>query len=384
LKHRWPAGNTDFALYADFQGVKRTELYSALKSSPLAAQLDPLSPLQKRCVQAFLASARELAIASMGPRQLTLLHFDWQKLDVAPGACFTVALGHTRVELPAAQEAYKVGSQLALVDSGWIFLGSADAVMAAQAANSSEKAWPVALDLTAHRYVSFTFQIAGKGSGHGGLTISPEIFRFETRAQLAEEQLAVDTERQVRDLLTASNLAQTASSQPVKLERQGKSLLGFLEIRGGGAEQAQGLGAVSALILGNVRKYVQNAKKAEALNTVGEIAKRYTTSLGSALLAKSSKKLFSLPAVPKVIPSGEKYQSTRDEWQHWDKIGFFVADPQYYQYEVTTSQGGTLAEVVARGDLDGDGKRATFVLQLKLEGNEVLIAPTIQETDPDE
>jgi hypothetical protein len=38
----------------------------------------------------------------------------------------------------------------------------------------------------------------------------------------------------------------------------------------------------------------------------------------------------------------------------------------------------------AHGDLNGDGKAATFIVRGQVKGGQLLIAPSIEETDPEE
>jgi hypothetical protein len=90
--------------------------------------------------------------------------------------------------------------------------------------------------------------------------------------------------------------------------------------------------------------------------------------------------------VPKTVPSGVKYASTPADWQAWAPIQFTMDAPQYYQYEVKAAKDGMSAEVVAHGDLDGDGKVSTFRLGLKIDPKtrDLLIEPSIDEQDPTE
>jgi hypothetical protein len=65
--------------------------------------------------------------------------------------------------------------------------------------------------------------------------------------------------------------------------------------------------------------------------------------------------------------------------------------PQYYQYEVVAAKDGKSAEVIARGDLDGNGKQSRLSLKLTLDAKTGAVtistaspklAPSIEETDP--
>jgi len=103
--------------------------------------------------------------------------------------------------------------------------------------------------------------------------------------------------------------------------------------------------------------------------------------------ALGKKKLFSFAAVPKAVPRAMKYQSTPDDWKPWASIGFSMEEPQYFQYEVRAARDGQSAEILARGDLNGDGKTSLFRLEVAVDPKDhrtLMIAPALEETDPEE
>jgi hypothetical protein len=138
------------------------------------------------------------------------------------------------------------------------------------------------------------------------------------------------------------------------------------------------------------------AKTAEAKNTVTHIAKALMAwwdaedKAGPARAKNAKKKLFSLPAVPKTVPRGQKYQSSSADWTPWSKIHFEMSSPQYFQYEVRAAKDGESAEVIAHGDLDGDGKTSTFKVMLRVQrgassaDDRLVATPEITEQDPEE
>jgi hypothetical protein len=103
-------------------------------------------------------------------------------------------------------------------------------------------------------------------------------------------------------------------------------------------------------------------------------------------VSRASKKLFSVPATPKVIPRGAKYQSSREDWTPWARLRFEMSSPQYFQYELRAAKDGESADIIARGDLNGDGKPSMFVLHVSIKrpADVIVVAPSIAETDPDE
>lgn len=135
-----------------------------------------------------------------------------------------------------------------------------------------------------------------------------------------------------------------------------------------------------------VRRYIQDAKTAEARNVIGEIAVAYGTALQEPPPAgkkAAPKKLVSLPAVPATVPRGTKYQSSANDWQAWAPIHFSFSEPQYFQYEVVAAKDGKSAEIFARGDLNGDGKSSLYRIKIELDPKTgQLTASKPSETDP--
>ena len=167
------------------------------------------------------------------------------------------------------------------------------------------------------------------------------------------------------------------------------------------------VGILAALAIYGVRKYMANAKTAEARNGIGQMAKDAVTAYykegmaGTVLplgeVATVSNKLCpSATAVPAALTSvaGQKYQSSPSEWSGpgWDCIHFSMNDPQYYQYNYTltgdpATAGSTFA-CTASGDLDADTTPSLFTMRggVQAEGNTLVAtaAPNLEESAPDE
>ena len=167
------------------------------------------------------------------------------------------------------------------------------------------------------------------------------------------------------------------------------------------------IGVLAALAIYGVRKYIANAKTAEARMAVGRIAKDAssaynkenmgtsvlaigtTTTLTNALCGASS---VSVPSTKDLI-KGMKYQSKPTEWggdqsSGWACLHFSMQDPQYFMYTYQAS--ATNFSAVANGDLNGDGSVSTFSLAGGIQnagasgGAVVTIAPSIQEINPED
>lgn len=150
---------------------------------------------------------------------------------------------------------------------------------------------------------------------------------------------------------------------------------------------------LTTLAVHGVRKYIANAKQAEARNSLGQIARNAIAAaddvdaLGTSLPAHGRV----CPSVRSPVPSsledvsGKKYKSTALQWQAdpgWSCLHFALSSPQYYQYSYTSTPVSFAA--MARGDLDGDGRPSTFELDGRLENGLLHVAPAIKEIDPDE
>lgn len=86
---------------------------------------------------------------------------------------------------------------------------------------------------------------------------------------------------------------------------------------------------------------------------------------------------------------GRKYQSNSMDWavSPWKDLGFSIVQPQCYQYSFEAQGSGATAraQVTAKGDLDGDGTRSLYTLQiLPDESLTAKVAKDMQRTDPEE
>jgi type IV pilus assembly protein PilA len=180
------------------------------------------------------------------------------------------------------------------------------------------------------------------------------------------------------------------------------------------------VGVLAVLAIYGVRKYIANAKTAEARNSLGQMSKDAATQyekegMAPAVLGLGAstgitrrlceKASATIPAAKGSI-QGQKYQSTPVEW-NVDGAGgtggvpagfaclkFVLDQPQYYMYgyTATTPSLGAATETftaTANGDLNGDGVLSTFsvsgTIQAGASGGLVLtVAPNIAETNPEE
>ena len=168
------------------------------------------------------------------------------------------------------------------------------------------------------------------------------------------------------------------------------------------------VGVLAALAIYGVRKYIANAKTAEARNSLGQMAKDISAgydreAMPGTVVALGQNALNSnqlCPSVTKTVPSattqvqGKKYQSDPNEWNNngWECVKFTMKDPQYYVYNYTTTAvtgAGATFTGAAAGDLNGDQTMSAFTIlgQIQAGGGgklELTIAPNITEVNPTE
>jgi type IV pilus assembly protein PilA len=170
------------------------------------------------------------------------------------------------------------------------------------------------------------------------------------------------------------------------------------------------IGVLAVLAIYGVRKYIANAKTAEARNSLGQIAKDAQTHYESEGLSPtiltpgtSTAVLRALctgttgDAVPTAgAPKGMKYQSAGVDWASatpnasvgWYCLKFELDQPQYYAYTYVTSGSAAAGDgftATANGDLNGDGVQSTFTMLGSINTSMILnLAPNIGETLPEE
>jgi type IV pilus assembly protein PilA len=170
------------------------------------------------------------------------------------------------------------------------------------------------------------------------------------------------------------------------------------------------VGILAVLAIYGVRKYIANAKTAEARNSLGQIGKDVAAeyekeSMSGALLSQSNSAGFSRAmcgsegsTVPgsKSSIQGAKYQSSPADWNAgagtnvgFACLKFSIDQPQYYMYSYKVSGSGSQVgdsfTATANGDLNGDGVLSTFTLLGQVGSGFVLnTAPNIGEVSPEE
>jgi len=176
------------------------------------------------------------------------------------------------------------------------------------------------------------------------------------------------------------------------------------------------VGILASLAAYGVRKYVANAKTAEAMNSLGQISKDSATAfekeslVASVLGGKTSTGITRAlcASATQTVPSsialiqGKKYQSNQGASKDWsfDEVTnkgfsclkFSMSAPQYYLYNYTSdgnpsatpSVQGTEFTATANGDLNGDGITSTFQAIGAVTSSSLYVSPSLLVTDPGE
>jgi type IV pilus assembly protein PilA len=157
------------------------------------------------------------------------------------------------------------------------------------------------------------------------------------------------------------------------------------------------MSTLGVIAIYGVRKYIANAKMAEARNTLGQIAKDASSAYEDegVLPSKGPARGKLCPSASLPVPadarkvSGMKFQSDPSDWKvdaarnaGFSCLKFSMTAPQYFQYNYTAS--ATAMTASARGDLNGDGVFSYFELKGEVNSGIFVVAPALTETNPDE
>jgi len=174
------------------------------------------------------------------------------------------------------------------------------------------------------------------------------------------------------------------------------------------------VGILAVLAIYGVRKYLANAKTAEARNSLGQIAKGQASSYESESMTSNMLPMGQSAALSRAlcasdpgnpVPAltsiqGKKYQSSPADWNKGSGSGttrpsgfaclkFTMDQPQYYSYSYTsTGTNGAVNDTftaTANGDLNGDGVYSTFSITGSINSSYTLnMAPNMLEVNPEE
>jgi len=173
------------------------------------------------------------------------------------------------------------------------------------------------------------------------------------------------------------------------------------------------VGVLAVLAVYGVRKYIANAKTAEAKNSLGQIGKDAATALEREIISPAVLSVGGTAALTRrqclsagqTVPNGAglirgmKYQPNPGVTSDYNYdsaaagVGFYclkfeMSTPQYYMYnyqsDASATTIGTNMTATANGDLNGDSTLSTFSLAGAITAGQLRLAPSIAEILPEE
>lgn len=394
----------------------------ALRAAPIYAQalaaLAVFDGAQKRvddfharCGINLLETIDEVVYARTGAGEtddVTLAHV--RADDAAVLRCAASLLDGKPSRLEGAPAVRFVSGEtpgVAVVASGVTIIGTENHVSAALGAlRAHATALPEparALDLGPAAVVSFSVSGAGYGgisSGSGVIEMDASHVALRAVAGFPSAAEASAFAAQAHTGISGASLELGAAPggagealrdylTRIHIDTDGPRVRGGLELQGGAQAQTQLVSTLSAVGIYAVRRYLTQAKLAEAKNTVSAIARDLAAYMEMADARGKHPARFppSAPPTPAQVPSGNKFRPDASTWSHptWKAIHFEMEMPMYYSYEIITSKDGRTATVRAHGDLNGDGKLSTIERAVTLaKDGSVTVAPKLELKDESE
>lgn len=384
--------NAFFVSRIDGKVLRAAPIYatamSAIQAFPMAQ--GRIDDFNGRCGLNLLDVIDEAVLAKIGTsddEDVTLVRF--HAGDAAVLRCVT-GLFHGKPATIGNDPAVRFGSRtVAVVVEGITIIGvEANVSAAIKAIRAHEAGVPKparALDIGPSTVASFALSgpgPAGISSGAGVFEMDDHHLALRVDGSVASADQATSLVQQARAAIDGAKAELGAAPEGagealrgylsrVKVSADGERLHAEMEIAGGAEAQAALVGTLSAVSIYAVRRYLAQAKLAEAKNTVGAISRGLIAymEMESANGKRPTRFPSSAPATPAKAPSGTKFVPDESTWSHptWKALRFEMTMPMYYSYEVSVAKDGKTATVRAHGDLDGDGKLSTIEQTLTID-----------------
>ncbi len=404
FRSHWPQDWTGGALYIDMERLARTELVRTLTPRILdVLSGGKFTKQQTACFEGALMGAREIAVAIDKDGSLVLARFAPESMKESPRECVQAMTEGKAAPPDGAQEAWTIGDTIVVLKPGLLVIGPRALVTSALdgARRNKPATLPAGLALAKDRLVAIDLPFSEERgyAARATLEATSEHVRIDAVLTAKDEQAAralegtfkegVDSFAKLARKPEPNGPAMQRLHQAFQMKRDGGRISLTFDLREPAVDQVRDFMAATSV---GIAQYVTNSKIAEAKNALTFIAKYYVewweTERENGLDGKPKPrpKLISFPAVPKTVPRGTSHQTSAADWKPWAPIHFEMAAPQRFQYEVRAAKNGESAEVIARGDLDGNGKTSLFRIKLEIDrkANRMVVAPGIEEQDPDE
>ncbi len=374
-----PSATDVLAVYADLEGAMKLDLARGLLPQ-VQQMVGAEAPEWKDCVTAMVSHAHELVVGGDGSDDggsLVTLRLAAGSAHDALRTCAAAAGSAPAIAMNGADEGFGNADRATIRRGDVLVVGDPTAVK--RLLDAKPVAWPADLALAPDVYLAAIGH--GEGvTGRGQLTFTGTKLLGVADITLPDENTARGATQHTAllkgftipglDAPTAGILKHVLDSAHV--EQKGKTLSVIVDLEEGPADQARDIGGVASAAMFGVRQYITDSKKVEAISAVRYIGKSYATlwegePIDGKPTGKKLTKLHSFPAVPKEVPRGITYESKPADWKGWKELHFEIGEPQRYQYEIKAAKDGKSADIIARGDLDGDGKTSEIKLHVEVD-----------------
>ncbi len=391
LARAWPfAQPPDLAVYVDVAGLRRTGLAASLARALGPVLNDFAATPSGICAASAWKGASEAAVGGGDDGFVWVARF-----DAAPPLDVCVSLG-TPTQVEGASRALDLGDNGVAAVMGNVVVAGPPVLVAAAMKGAGSPSALADLSLDTDQYVAARLENrAPPISARGTLLAADQRFLIDVGGTAPE-----GASMQAQVALAMARNSDFAKQYPplvhlldaVKVTQSGTQLQASFELDEAADDQARDLAMLSTVGVYSVRRYLLAVKVEEGRQTVRAIADKLSASAEHEAAAdppgtkKHAKlKLTSLPPVPAAMQHGQKYVSQPADWKDWAKIGFSMTEPQFFQYEVKAAKDGESADIIARSDLNGDGKESTVTLHVTLDraaGKVVAASPLAEQVAP--
>lgn len=371
LLARWrPPSDPTFIAFGDLTGLFELQFVEQIVRSTTGLYSSILPRATVNCVKQWPRAVRD-AIASGNEKDfLIVIKYDQGALNDPLGPCIQSLVKMPSAKIEDVPEAYQMGSWLLAILPDVVMMGTRNAIQTNMFKGFRPK-WPSDFGLEKGQQLAIAVHDAEhEFNAEGSIRASHTALQVSINAELANEEIAQKTVDRASVDALKSQLQQLKLDlqQPVvdrileswHIERAERRIQFSYDAEGKSEEIAQQLGLLMASEIFRQRKESAEGHADQARDNVRAIAQR--------LKLSGLKKFESLPPVPSDFKrvKARQYQSRVVDWGSWKNIDFALEGFQRYQYRVQAAKDGRSAEVIAEGDLNGDGRRSRFALVVSL------------------
>jgi hypothetical protein len=119
---------------------------------------------------------------------------------------------------------------------------------------------------------------------------------------------------------------------------------------------------IFAVGAGTLAVLVPSCLRAVRLSRTAEATENLERLTRSVLTTDPAHTPAAVPLTPAVVPRGAPASDPDGAWDHpaWKSLGFALDEPHWYAYRVDVDPTARSVQLLAHGDLDGDGLLSTY------------------------